>query len=60
VLEVRPREQKERLFGYKQQTWSGFGYSQLFLDGMRSQTFWDAEYERIPAIDQELQKRRAG
>jgi cysteine synthase len=60
VLDVRPHEQKERLFGYKQRTWSGFGYSQLFLDGMRSQTFWDAEYERIPAIDEKLQKRRAG
>jgi hypothetical protein len=59
VLDVRPREQKERLFGYKQQTWSGFGYSQRYLDSMRSQAFWDAEYGRIPAIDEALQKRRS-
>jgi hypothetical protein len=38
--------------------WSGFGYTQAYLDGMKSQSFWDAEYDRIPAIDEALRKQR--
>jgi hypothetical protein len=34
--------------------WSSFGYTPAYLDGMKSQSFWDAEYERISAIDAAL------
>lgn len=34
VLDVRPREQKERLFQYKEEVWKPFGYSQTCLDAM--------------------------
>jgi cysteine synthase len=44
ILDVRPPEQKERLFEMKRELWSGFGYSAQYLDSMRSQSFWDAEY----------------
>jgi cysteine synthase len=54
ILDVRPREQKERLFAYKEQVWTGFGYTRAYLERMQSQSFWDAEYERIEAIDREL------
>lgn len=54
ILDVRPREQKERLFAYKEQVWTGFGYSRAYLDRMKSQSFWDAEYERIEEIDGQL------
>jgi cysteine synthase len=54
ILDVRPREQKERLFGYKEEVWSSFHYSQAYLNGMKSQTFWDAEFDKIGAIDEAL------
>src|ERR1039457_3503982 len=44
ILDVRPREQKERLFGYKEAVWTKFNYSLAYLDRMKSQSFWDAEY----------------
>ena len=54
ILDVRPAEQKERLFGYKQQVWTGFGYSTAYLDRMKSQSFWDGEFEKIEGIDRAL------
>ena len=54
ILDLRPREQKERLFGYKEQVWTGFGYSRPYLESMKSQSFWDAEFDKIGAIDQAL------
>jgi len=54
ILDVRPPRQKQRLFGYKQQVWSEFGYSQSYLDGMQSQSFWDAEFDKIAEIDRRL------
>jgi len=58
ILDVRPPEQKERLFGYKEQVWTGFGYTRPYLESMKSQSFWDAEFDKIPAIDQALLKAR--
>jgi hypothetical protein len=54
ILDVRPRDQKERLFGYKEQVWSAFGYTHSYLESMKSQSFWDAEFDKIPAIDRAL------
>jgi len=54
ILDVRPPQEKERLFAYKEKVWSSFGYSRPYLARMKSQSFWDAEYERIEAIDREL------
>jgi cysteine synthase A len=58
ILDVRPREQKQRLFAYKQETWTKFGYSLPYLESMKSQSFWDAEYEKIPEIDASLASAR--
>jgi len=58
ILDVRPREQKQRLFGYKEQVWTAFGYTYSYLEGMKSQSFWDAEFDKIPAIDQALLEAR--
>jgi len=58
VLDVRSCGEKERLFGYKEQVWSSFGYSRSYLDGMKSQVFWDAELEKISSIDEALLKTR--
>ena len=60
ILDVRPVEEKRRLFGYKEQVWKSFNYSQAYLDGMKSQSFWDGEFEKIGEIDSVLlQARRA-
>jgi cysteine synthase len=54
ILDVRPREQKERLFGYKQEVWTKFGYSLPYLESMKSQSFWDEEFSKIAEIDSKL------
>lgn len=54
ILDVRPPEQKERLFGYKQEVWTNFGYSLAYLEGMKSQSFWDEEFGKIAEIDAKL------
>ncbi len=54
ILDLRPPEQKQRLFGYKEQVWTGFGYSRPYLEGMKSQSFWDAEFDKIHGIDEGL------
>jgi cysteine synthase len=59
ILDVRPQEQKERLFGYKQEVWTNFGYSLPYLEGMKSQSFWDEEFSKIEQIDLNLMKARA-
>jgi len=58
ILDVRPREQKERLFGYKQEVWTPFGYSLPYLEGMKSQSFWDEEFSKIAEIDAALRRAR--
>ncbi len=54
ILDVRPKEQKDRLFRYKEEVWTTFGYSRPYLDRMKSQSFWDAEFDRIHCIDEAL------
>jgi cysteine synthase len=54
ILDVRPRAQKERLFGYKEDVWSGFGYSHAYLEEMKSQSFWEAQFAGIDDIDRAL------
>ena len=54
ILDVRPRPEKERLFRYKQETWSKFGYSDSYLEGMKSQSFWEGEAARVPEFDAAL------
>ena len=60
ILDVRPAEQKQRLFGYKEDVWSAFHYSSEYLNSMKSQSFWDAEFEKVPGIDEGLLKARRG
>jgi cysteine synthase len=54
ILDVRPREQKHRLFAYKETFWTTFNYSRSYLDSMKSQSFWDGQYEKIARIDEDL------
>ena len=56
---MRPREQKERLFGYKEQVWTAFNYSRSYLAKMQSQSFWDEEFEKVREIDTDLLRTRS-
>jgi hypothetical protein len=57
-LDVRPAEQKQRLFALKEQVWTKFGYSRAYLERMQSQAFWDGEFERVGEIDCALTRTR--
>jgi len=54
MLDVRSGVQKERLFRQKREVWSKFGYSDAYLERMKSQAFWDDEYAKIPQLDHDL------
>lgn len=54
ILDVRPREQKERLFAYKEETWNKFGYSRSYLQRMKSPSFWEEEAAKVREIDAAL------
>lgn len=58
ILDVRPASEKERLFRQKAEVWAKFGYAERELERMKSQSFWDAEYARIPEIDEACLRRR--
>jgi len=54
MLDVRSGVQKERLFRQKREVWSKFGYSDAYLERMKSQAFWDDEYAKIEPTDRAL------
>ena len=54
VYDVRRAPAKERLFRQKENDWLKFGYSQSYLDSMKSQTFWDAEYAKVTAYNAKI------
>jgi hypothetical protein len=58
ILDVRPRQQKERLFAAKEEVWRNFGYTHEYLERMKSQSFWDGEYAKVPEIDAALARSR--
>jgi len=60
VFDFRGPEMKQRLFRQKEHDWLKFGYTQEFLDSMRSQSFWDAQYARVHEYDQKICARRPG
>lgn len=53
ILDVRPREQKERLFRQKEEVWSRFGYTAEYLERMKSPAFWEEEYSIIRRVDEQ-------
>jgi len=58
ILDVRPAAEKNRLFAYKEQVWSNFGYSHAYLEEMKAQSFWDAEFGAIECVDRDLTQAR--
>jgi cysteine synthase len=58
VFDFRKPSVKERLFLQKENDWVKFGYSKQFLDSMRSQDFWEAQYAKVPAYNQKISSSR--
>lgn len=51
ILDVRPALEKERLFRQKREVWTQFGYADDYLEKMKYQAFWDAEYTKVGDVD---------
>ena len=58
IFDFRKPEVKERLFKQKERDWLNFGYTKEFLDSMRDQSFWDAQYARVPEYDKKIRALR--
>jgi cysteine synthase len=54
VFDFRKPAVKEQLFQQKERDWIKFGYTKQFLDSMRTQDFWDAQYAKVPAYNQKI------
>jgi hypothetical protein len=54
VFDFRKTAMKERLFAQKENDWLKFGYSKEFLDSMRSQEFWDAQYAKVGEYNRKI------
>lgn len=58
VYDFRKMEKKEQLFKQKEKDWLPFGYSKEYIDSMRSQEFWDNEYNKIPEYNEKIKALR--
>ncbi len=59
ILDVRPREQQQRLFRQKEEMWTRFGYTTEYLDRMKSQEFWEEEYAKVGPMNRGIAELRA-
>jgi hypothetical protein len=50
-LDVRGQAHQERLLRQKDEMWTRFGYSNEYLDSMKSQDFWEHEYAKVVAMN---------
>ncbi len=54
IFDFRKPTAKERLFQQKENDWLRFGYSKQFLDSMRYQDFWDAQYAKVREYNRKI------
>jgi cysteine synthase len=54
VFDFRKPAMKERLFAQKENDWLRFGYTKAFLDSMRGQEFWDAQYAKVGEYNRKI------
>jgi hypothetical protein len=60
VFDFRKSAVKEQLFRQKEHDWMKFGYTKQFLDTMRHQDFWDAQYAKVSEYNQKISAARQG
>ncbi|HEX2954601.1 MAG TPA: pyridoxal-phosphate dependent enzyme [Bacillota bacterium] len=58
IYDFRRKDRKEQLFQQKEKDWLPFGYSQEYLDAMRSPTFWEDEYQKVAFYDEQIKTMR--
>jgi cysteine synthase A len=58
VFDFRRKDRKEQLFQQKEQDWLPFGYSQAYLDAMRSPQFWEDEYQKVHEYNEKIKAMR--
>lgn len=58
IIDFRSNERKQQLFNQKESDWLKFGYKKEYLDSMKSQTFWDQEYDKHLEYDKKITKLR--
>ncbi|MCF7923969.1 MAG: pyridoxal-phosphate dependent enzyme [Candidatus Izimaplasma sp.] len=58
IADYRPISQKEKLFKQKESDWIKFGYKKSYLDQMKTQEFWDTEYEKVFHYDKLIKEMR--
>lgn len=58
VFDFRKASVKEQLFQQKENDWLKFGYSKEFMDSMREQSFWDAQYAKVTLYNEKIRNLR--
>jgi cysteine synthase A len=58
VYDYRTPEQKEKLFKQKEKDWLPFGYSQEYLDSMKTPEFWENEFAKTAEYDEKIKAMR--
>jgi cysteine synthase len=58
VYDFRRSDAKERLYKQKEEDWLKFGYSKEYLDSMKQQEFWEAEYAKVDEYNIKIKEMR--
>ncbi len=58
ILDTRGETQKARLHRMKRDMWTQFGYEDAYLQSMMTPDFWEAEYAKIPAMNEAIRALR--
>ena len=58
IRDFRQPDKKEQLFNQKEKDWLPFGYTKEYMDSMKNQDFWDAEYAKIKYYDEKIREMR--
>ncbi|MDD3477752.1 MAG: hypothetical protein PHP32_02660, partial [Candidatus Izemoplasmatales bacterium] len=57
-FDYRSQAMKAKLFDQKEKDWLKFGYSQAYLDAMKTEKFWDDEYAKVHHYDELIRAKR--
>jgi len=58
IYDFRNLESKERLFKQKEKDWLPFGYTEEYINSMRSMNFWEEEFGKIGDYDKAIKESR--
>lgn len=58
IKNTQSKDEKERLYKFKEKCWIPFGYSKEYLDSMKNNGFWDNEYYKVKDYDKRIKEMR--